>query len=949
MSLISRPAMAFGDAEGKLAADEFNRGLTLLRGGDVSGLPVAKKALAELEKAVGKDHPTTKQASAALLMARFQVRGVRLKLALKNTTPTGPKMTSVWALKLGRELLAEGQAEVKAGNKAGITKLEQAYVYILFAVRDPLSQIVAEFSGALSGALRDLGDEARAQAIEDGVVPAGVVPNILLSPEMKTLYQRAAVAAKAQHWQVAAENQEKLVALLERELGEADELLKWWSELALYYAASGRLDEAEAFLVRCETKILARYGASSPEGREFFSQVAGHFLFRGDIARANLFREKVWMLALKAPKNDASVLRDLIERMDSLVSRGQLKEAKAARTDIEGRFAAVGKVDNATRLRLVIVEVNLLDAEGKPAEATKRLVEAEAFAKDLDDRSAKFLYHRTAAEHSRSAGEFPTAGRHFAKAGEVGSISDAITSGMFESAAKMYWAAGRVEDAVANAELAGTRMDALLPTLLISGTDAEKRKQLLFATLQRNTMVSLSADGFPNNGAAAELALRTLVRRKAVVLDALTKTGEVVRSHATATGKAQLEAQAKLRERLASVVYHPSPEQFYDAEELKMLVGDVANVERELAQTARRAGTPEPVVELHALRAELPENGALIEFATYYPIDPKLGPKQNQDPRYAAYILPKSGPVVAVPLGKASEIDGRIATVRKALATPRGKYKQPARGLHDAIVAKLEPHLGNAKHLVIAPSGNLNLVPFAALIDDDNNFVLERYTVTYVSSGRELTRKQDSSLVRSDPVVVGAPAFNDPGDGALATKKKALKFTKLPGTAEEVAALEKVVPKATILTGAKASERRLKDLERPVLLHVATHGFFLAGDAEALAGTRALEYDAGTSDEPPKDPGAARKPSWSIPKNPLLRSGVALAGANKRVGSDDGILTALEVASMDLRGTELVVLSACETGVGEIEAGEGVYGLRRALTLAGTRAQVMSLWKVDDA
>ena len=145
------------------------------------------------------------------------------------------------------------------------------------------------------------------------------------------------------------------------------------------------------------------------------------------------------------------------------------------------------------------------------------------------------------------------------------------------------------------------------------------------------------------------------------------------------------------------------------------------------------------------------------------------------------------------------------------------------------------------------------------------------------------------------------------------------------------------------LTGAEASESTFKSrAPGHRILHVATHGFFLGGGTSGGGtGTRGLTVKKAEAPEPLRDR-----------VSPLLLSGLAMAGANHRdaavAGEEDGILTAEEMAALDLSGVEWAVLSACDTGVGEIQAGEGVFGLRRALQLAGVRTLIMSLWPVDD-
>jgi CHAT domain-containing protein len=242
--------------------------------------------------------------------------------------------------------------------------------------------------------------------------------------------------------------------------------------------------------------------------------------------------------------------------------------------------------------------------------------------------------------------------------------------------------------------------------------------------------------------------------------------------------------------------------------------------------------------------------------------------------------------------------------------------------------------LGDARRLFISPDGELNLIPFAALVGERGRYLVEDYTISYLTSGRDLLRLEVRPENRQGPLIVANPTFDQAltsearrggaeakGAGALRSVDfKQLRFSYLPGAETEARALGVILPGATVLTGAEATEAALKQVSGPSLLHIATHGYFLPDQQQQTS------------------------------ENPLLRSGLGLAGANRREGGggEDGVLTALEAAGLDLWGTRLVVLSACETGLGDVRNGDGVYGLRRALVLAGAESQVMSLWQVSD-
>jgi CHAT domain-containing protein len=253
--------------------------------------------------------------------------------------------------------------------------------------------------------------------------------------------------------------------------------------------------------------------------------------------------------------------------------------------------------------------------------------------------------------------------------------------------------------------------------------------------------------------------------------------------------------------------------------------------------------------------------------------------------------------------------------------------------------------VSGVKHLLVSPDGELNLLPMGALLDESGAYLAEHVEVSFLTSGRDLLRISDEPTVLSQVVVMADPDYGKRGTSTLAATSSGrrsleldrgdLSFRPLAGTAREARELQALMQleDASVLLRLEASETRLKQLKAPRILHIASHGFFLSDQqlTDAMAKRRGAALPSITGE------------------NPLLRSGIALAGANERsAGEDDGILTALEVTQLDLSGTALVVLSACDSGVGEVQNGEGVYGLRRALALAGAQTQITSLWKVSD-
>jgi CHAT domain-containing protein len=499
------------------------------------------------------------------------------------------------------------------------------------------------------------------------------------------------------------------------------------------------------------------------------------------------------------------------------------------------------------------------------------------------------------------------------------------------------------------------------------GSEREKLAYVRSTSEQTDRTLSLCIQQAPDHQAACDLAAVVVLQRKGRVLDAMSGSLSALRQRLNAEDRKLLDDLGAINARLAALALNGPGKTPVD-EHRKQLAGlqeEKEKVEEAISGRSGEFRAQSQAVTLAAVRAAIPPEAALIEFAVYRPFDPK-GENEMQaygETRYAAYVLRSQGEAQWKEahwkdLGPAKEIDAAVTALRQALRDPHADVREPARALDKKVVEPLRALTGDATQLLVSPDGALNLVPIEALIDGQGRYLIERYSISYLSSGRDLLRMQVARQSKSGPLVVADPFFGEPVLAQVAAADPArarspggarrsvttgedlssVYFAPLSGTAEEARAIKIRFPEATVLTARQATKAALKQADAPLILHIATHGFFLRDEAEGAASPAADESISGTR---------AIHASVKI-ENPLLRSGLALAGANLTKGDDDGILTALEASGLNLWGTKLVTLSACDTGVGEVKNGEGVYGLRRAFVLAGAESLVMTLWPVSD-
>jgi CHAT domain-containing protein/tetratricopeptide (TPR) repeat protein len=374
------------------------------------------------------------------------------------------------------------------------------------------------------------------------------------------------------------------------------------------------------------------------------------------------------------------------------------------------------------------------------------------------------------------------------------------------------------------------------------------------------------------------------------------------------------------------------------------------------------------------LRA-VPRRMILVEYAKYdYMPKSPGGPL----PHYLVLVIDRDKPMRIVDLGEASVIDSLIDRYRLHMLTVSSSgtwptaadqhdYRDLGTALFEAVWKPVEDMTVEPGLVLVAPDGGLNMVAFASLLDDTGRYLAETTTIHYLSSGRDLVRLGDDVQPARGLFALGDPDYDAPAYARLMQQTspaeqvveiaglsmrnvrsgcgelRDMTVSRLPGTRHEVELIasgwtEQTNEPLTVCLGVEASEERFKaDGPGNKIIHLATHGYFLEGVCQPEEPAGGLASEVGFLGE-----------------NPLLLSGLFLSGGNLHgtgadsLGAEDGILTAEEVTAMTLSGTQVVVLSACETGLGKVTEGEGVYGLRRAFQMAGARTVISALWPVSD-
>lgn len=362
------------------------------------------------------------------------------------------------------------------------------------------------------------------------------------------------------------------------------------------------------------------------------------------------------------------------------------------------------------------------------------------------------------------------------------------------------------------------------------------------------------------------------------------------------------------------------------------------------------------------VQKSLKSDEAAIEFINY-----KTFADSSNPMLYAALIIKKeSNHPTIVKLCSEENLEiilgvfqgNNMSFVNKVYGTKSNTEK----ALYKLIWKPLEPELNDIKKIYYSPSGLLHKISFAGMSNSDNTFLCDNFDLNQqISTGKVALKKNVFYDAEDRFLLIGGIEYNT-------SNSENNVWNYLPGTLKETENIQVFLTKkkheVNYFSASNATESNFKELSEEVnILHISTHGFFYP-DPELTSAELTKQENVETGDiafRGSNFPDSLSRSNstyanWNfvLNKNPLMRSGLVLSGANDvwqrndSIDSEDGILTSQEVSNLNLSSCKLVVLSACETGLGDIKGSEGVFGLQRAFKIAGAKYLIMSLWQVPD-
>ena len=415
-------------------------------------------------------------------------------------------------------------------------------------------------------------------------------------------------------------------------------------------------------------------------------------------------------------------------------------------------------------------------------------------------------------------------------------------------------------------------------------------------------------------------------------------------------------AQKELNKKIIDLNNQISSINTNDIESIKKL-----NDEKELLELELYNSLPDFKSKIYSIKEiskEIPNNGVLIEYQKYRPFifdnpTDALSEDNWEKPRYQALLLFSNGEVETVDLGLAQEIEDLIKNGLIASEQYLPDAQELWNSVGKSIINPLEKYIKDKKVLFISPDSELNKVPFAAVSSANENKLLgEEFLLRLITTGRELVSLNKTNILNNNKsLVVANPNFNlkdnsskkkvIQNEGGFEEQKRSFDqnlklWISLPGTKKEGSFVANKID-GDLLIEDEASVLNVQERNSPKIIHIASHSFYLSNKEEKLALSSILFANSFNKQN-------------SKFEDPLLRSGIVLSGANYPEFNkiDDGYLTALELSKLDFSGTELVVISGCESGLGEIKSGDSIYGLKRSIAVAGARSSLLSLWEVND-